>query len=129
MAKLLLLKGASVTIAARRLPQLKEVRLELELFIQKGQKLAIAQVDVTDGDSAKNLIVEAEKVQGRSIDDVICCAGAAVPGFFVDQSPKVFAQQMNLNYQGTVNIVHVSIPYDCHSDRRLICVACREAND
>lgn len=112
LAKSLLIRGASVTIAARRILQLEEAKRDLEPFTCKGAKLEIVSVDVTDADSCVRMLEEAERRQSAATDCVICCAGAAVPGFFHEQDPKTFASQIALNYLGAVNSIHVRLIYE-----------------
>lgn len=117
LARLLLGRGALVTIVARRVTQLEEAQKELESATGalKGTRgrIKIISVDVTDPASCLALIGQAERAQGQAIDCLICCAGAATPGFFHEQSPRILADQINLNYLGAVNCVHVRPPFLC----------------
>jgi NAD(P)-dependent dehydrogenase (short-subunit alcohol dehydrogenase family) len=108
IARQLLSQGASVTIIARRLEQLKEAKAELQSSECKGSRLEIVSADVTDVKSSESMLKEAESLQKSPVDYVFCCAGAAIPGFFVEQDPSVFAKQMNLNYLGAINTIHVN---------------------
>jgi 3-dehydrosphinganine reductase len=109
VAKCLLSKGASVTIAARRKNVLDEAKSELLEFTSKEASLEVVTADVTDQESARNMVAEAERLQDHVVDCVFCCAGAATPGFFIEQSPEIFAKQMQLNYLGVINSIHPAV--------------------
>ena len=121
LARILLERGAMVTIAARRIIQLEEAQRELEASANapKGTagRIRIISVDVTDPASCLALIGRAEEAQGQAIDCLFCCAGAATPGFFHEQSPRVLADQINLNYLGAVNCIHVRLPLPLQDQR------------
>lgn len=109
--------GADVTILARREQVLIESCDSIKCFL--GKTPFIGQIkylvgDVTDYDTIKNIMASAHDQMGRQVDDLFCCAGAAFPGLFIDQDPKIFADQMNLNYMGVVNAVHAFIQSVIH---------------
>ena len=109
VARQLVQQGASVTLVARRKAQLEEAKAEIQSSSAcKGARVEIVPADVTDAAATEQMIAEAERLQSAPVDCVFCCAGAAVPGFFVEQSPAIFAEQMTLNYLGAVNTVHVT---------------------
>lgn len=108
LARLLLKRGARVTIVARRMTQLEETKAELTREDpQLGSKLFVLSVDVTNSDECVRMVEEAEAMQKGPIDAIFCCAGAALPGFFLDQNPQILRDQMALNYLGAVNAIHV----------------------
>lgn len=116
LARLLLKRGARVTIVARRMTQLEETKTELiKEDPQLESRLFVLSVDVTNSDECVRMVEEAEKLQKVPINTIFCCAGAAVPGFFLDQTPQILKDQMALNYLGAVNSIHVIRLNDCLS--------------
>ncbi len=107
--------GAKVTIVARHMGRLEAAREELEAARGRPEGASarrsfcvhIVSADVTDIAAADQMVADAEILQAAPIDYVFCCAGAAVPGLFAEQSPQTFADQMSLNYQGAVNTISV----------------------
>lgn len=108
-ARLLLEKGASVTIVARREAVLEEAKRELQHSIVKGASIHTVSADVTDPKSSERMLQESERRQNSPVDCVICCAGASHPGFFTDQDPEIFRKEMELNYLGAVNTILVGL--------------------
>ncbi|KAG8953234.1 hypothetical protein FRC04_002644 [Tulasnella sp. 424] len=93
-AKAFAQSGASVFIAARRLPQLQAAKAEIEKL---GAKVGIASVDVTSYESLKAGVTAAIELFGR-IDIVIANAG---------RYPET---QKNSNLQGTYFTLHATLP-------------------
>ncbi|KAG8981283.1 hypothetical protein FRC05_004185 [Tulasnella sp. 425] len=93
-AKAFAQSGASVFIAARRLPQLQAAKAEIEKL---GAKVGIASVDVTSYESVKAGVSAAVELFGR-IDIVIANAGLY---------PET---QTNSNLQGTYFTLHATLP-------------------
>lgn len=74
----------------------------------KGAYVNIISCDVTHIEAASKMVEEATESNG-SVYALFCCAGAAVPGFFMQQTPRICADQMNLNYLGVVNCIHPAV--------------------
>ena len=101
-------KGASrITILARKLNDLKKTQSELQ---NESCSIHIISGDTTDYKQLKINVKDAINKHG-DIDILICCAGMAIPGYFIDQTPDIFQRQMNVNYMGTVNTIQAILPY------------------
>lgn len=81
------------------------------------QKFTFHSADLTNAEEAKKAITSCERVP----DIVMCCAGsstqligltlgAAIPGFFADQTPEVLEFMMKTIYYTALWTAHVSIP-------------------
>lgn len=111
IAKQLLSESCKVTIVARRQEVLDEAMKELKAI---SKDITTISADVTDHKSAEQMIDKAAELQGSTIDGLFCCAGAAEPGFFVEQEPTVFERGMRLNYLGAVNCAQVNNSFMPH---------------
>lgn len=77
---------------------------------KNGGSLEYVVADVTCVDDTVRMVVEAEEKQGsKPVEVLFCCAGAAIPGFFIEQDPSLFEDQIKLNYLGTVNATHATV--------------------
>ncbi|OQR98945.1 hypothetical protein THRCLA_06616 [Thraustotheca clavata] len=108
IAKYYAVRGAKVSIVARRKSVLEEAATELEKL--SGHRVFIATCDVTDLEAVKKVVEQAIEFQQRSIDHLVCNAGISIPGFFVDQSVDLFKQHMNINYFGAVHTCKAALP-------------------
>ncbi|KAK9915016.1 hypothetical protein WJX75_003662 [Coccomyxa subellipsoidea] len=54
--------------------------------------------------------VEDALKQAGTIDVLVCCAGAASPGYFVKQDMDDFESTMQLNYFGTLRVIKAALP-------------------
>ncbi|DBA04798.1 TPA: hypothetical protein N0F65_004435 [Lagenidium giganteum] len=103
--------GASVSIVARGLDKLEEAKKEIEEVRSNPEtKVFIKSCDVTSFESLKEAIEAANKAHDRVVDHLICCAGVATPGYFLDQDISVFRKSMELNYFGVVNTIKAALP-------------------
>ncbi|KAG8953236.1 hypothetical protein FRC04_002646 [Tulasnella sp. 424] len=100
--------GASVFIAARRLPQLQAAKAEIEKL---GAKVGIASVDVASYDSVKAGVSAAVELFGR-IDIVIANAGiyGETHKKLGDYDPEDWVSCMDTNLQGTFFTLHATLP-------------------
>lgn len=64
--------------------------------------MSFVQCDVTDPAAVVEAMAAAETNAGAAIDVLVCAAGAAKPGYFLEQGVEVFERTMRLNYLGTV---------------------------
>ncbi|OMH83596.1 3-ketodihydrosphingosine reductase TSC10 [Zancudomyces culisetae] len=99
--------GASVTIIARGLDNLKFAAEEIEKCrVNETQKIIYISSDTTDKQSSKAALEESVERQGKEIEYVFTCAGAAYPGYFIEQDVEVFEKSMQLNYFGALYTIH-----------------------
>ncbi|GIL76036.1 hypothetical protein Vretimale_5676 [Volvox reticuliferus] len=102
-------RGANVTIMSRSEARLKAAQLKLQEEAQKcgtGSKVVYMPLDVTDSAMVREVLAEATKGLGP-VDLLICNAGAAHLGYFHEIELDVFRKQMELNFFGVLNVVHV----------------------
>lgn len=107
LAKLFVEEGANVSIIARTLSKLEEARVSLEgVAAQKGLECKVAAVP---GDCSKFECIKEAMLKVRSVlgvvDVLICNAGTAAPGRFIETDIADFESQVQLNYLGTVYTV------------------------
>ncbi|KAG9047106.1 hypothetical protein FS837_002990 [Tulasnella sp. UAMH 9824] len=107
-AKAFAASGASVFIAARRLPQLEAAKAEIEKL---GGKVGIATLDVTNYESLKAGVAAAVELFGR-IDIVVANAGRYpdTQKRVGDYDPEDWISCMNSSVQGTYLTFHATIP-------------------
>uniref|UniRef100_A0A7S2WFY2 3-dehydrosphinganine reductase n=1 Tax=Mucochytrium quahogii TaxID=96639 RepID=A0A7S2WFY2_9STRA len=116
LAKELFLMGAKVTIMARTKAKLEKAKSDIlslkktsPLSIKDSASIEFVPCNVTDYKAVGETMKEAVKLQGGvPINTTIMSAGRSVPGYFLDQDPQVFMDQMNLNYMGCVNVSKVA---------------------
>jgi len=98
-------KGAILSLGARRIELLEELKDELpetEILIQK--------TDVSIEEDCKNLIEATVKRFGQ-IDVLINNAGISMRAIFEDVDLKVIKQLMDVNFYGTVYCSKYALPY------------------
>ena len=79
--------------------------------------------DVTDPAAVEAACAAAVAARGP-ISVLVACAGAAQPGYFLDQTSSVFERSMQLNYLGVVNAVKAVTPAMCErGEGRIVLVA------
>jgi len=109
-------RGAKVTIMARTESKLIKAKDEINAIQTTGsapQSSSIEYVvcDVTDFEKVSSAMAKAVQVQGGApIHTLICSAGLAKTGYFLDLSTDDFKNQMLLNYMGPVNCVKAVAP-------------------
>jgi short-subunit dehydrogenase len=97
---------ARVTLVARGKEELLLVRQEIE---KAGGVAAVVQCDVTAYDKVAEACARAEAGFGP-VDCLMCCAGQALTGRFVDRAVQDFESQMKLNYLGSAYFCKVLVP-------------------
>jgi NAD(P)-dependent dehydrogenase (short-subunit alcohol dehydrogenase family) len=102
--------GAKVSIVARRLEQLEAAKTEIEAVNKHATPVFIHSCDVTDFGGMQTAVNAAVTHHGRAIDHVVCSAGLARPGYFLDTDVSVFHKMMDLNYFGTLHAVKAALP-------------------
>lgn len=97
-ARLLLLRGARVSLVSRSSDKLAAARASLG-------DVAVAAADVTD-EAALH-----EAVAGLGpVDVLVAAAGGAEPGYLVHQDSALLRRQMELNHFGAVHAVRAVLP-------------------
>jgi short-subunit dehydrogenase len=107
-------RGASLSIAARRIHLLNELKFELP----NSEILAI-QTDVTSENACENLINSTMQRYGR-IDILINNAGLSMRALFDDIELSCFKQVMDVNFYGTVYCTKYALPFLIKSKGSLI---------
>lgn len=107
MARLLGQEGWHLVLLARRQALLEEARASLG---GSGiTKVETVSLDVTDAAACAAAIADIAARLGR-IDWLITSAGIAEPGMFVDVPLDNHRLQMEVNYFGTLNLIHPAVP-------------------
>lgn len=65
---------------------------------------------MTDAAAVEKTVAAANAAHGQATDVVICSAGLAKPGYFLDTPMEVHRQEMELNYFGTLNTIKACTP-------------------
>jgi short-subunit dehydrogenase len=107
-------RGASLSLAARRIHLLNELRDMLP-----DTDVLTIQTDVTNENSCKNFINSTLQYFGR-IDILINNAGLSMRALFDDIELSVFKQVMDVNFYGTVYCTKYALPHLIHSRGSLV---------
>ncbi|OWZ18331.1 3-ketodihydrosphingosine reductase [Phytophthora megakarya] len=110
LAKKYVQKGAKVSIVARGLDKLEESKKEIEGVRKGSDQVFIQSCDVADFSSVQKAVDAANKFHGRATDHVVCSAGFAAPGYFMDQDVGLFKKIMDVNYFGTLHTIKAALP-------------------
>ena len=105
LAKEFALKGASLSLGARRLELLEELQAEL-----KGTEILIHKTDVSIETDCRHFIEETIKRFGR-IDILINNAGISMRAIFEEVDLQVIKHLMDVNFYGTVYCSKYALPY------------------
>ena len=107
-------RGASLSLASRRIDRLNELKEELP-----STKILATQTDVTNESSCKNLINLTIQFFGR-IDILINNAGLSMRALFDDIELGAFKQVMDVNFYGTVYCTKYALPHLINSKGSLV---------
>ncbi|KAF4316032.1 hypothetical protein JM18_008831 [Phytophthora kernoviae] len=111
LAKKYAQKGAKVSIVARGQSKLEEAQKEIEAVRKNAEVGVFSQsCDVTDFASVQAAVDAANKFHGRATDHVVCSAGLAVPGYFLEQDVSVYKKIMDVDYFGTLHAIKAALP-------------------
>ena len=114
LATLLASRGAHVVICSRSEAKLELALRKIETFRQQEkQHLSYVVADVSTFAAASAAI----KACPISIDTVFCCAGAAIPGHFLDQTEAEFDKGISLIYKTALSTAHVCMLTLTHTFR------------
>ncbi|RIB22180.1 oxidoreductase [Gigaspora rosea] len=111
-AKLMASKGAHVTICARGKGDLDLALEEIKAAAQSCEnyenlKFNAVSADLSKHDESIRALDEASsKHDGRVPDVIICNAGFAIPGVFIERPMEEFEKTMQLNYFGALYTIH-----------------------
>jgi 3-dehydrosphinganine reductase len=105
-ARLAIGRGARVSLIARRPDVLDDAAASLQAI---GGTVALAAADVADPAQVDTAVATLTDALGP-VDVLVCSAGQARPGYFLELDPALFRQMMDVNYFGTVNAVRAVVP-------------------
>lgn len=100
--------GALVSIVSRSLENLKSAKAKIEAAA--GGRVVALACDATDAGRVAAVVSEAAEAHGRGVDVLVCSAGLAEPGYFLEVPIEQHQRQMNLNYFGTLNAIKAVLP-------------------
>ncbi|MAS56635.1 MAG: short-chain dehydrogenase [Pimelobacter sp.] len=98
--------GYPVALGARRVDKLDEVAAQIR---EAGGEVAVAALDVTDGDSVQQFAVEVTEALG-DIETVVSNAGAVAPGVIAEVDSERFSRELDLNITGAHRLVRAFVP-------------------
>jgi short-subunit dehydrogenase len=101
------MQGALLTLAARNIEKLKEVKAELNTL---GCRALIVQTDVSKEDDCRQMVLQTVQEYGR-IDILINNAGISMRALFKDVDLDVMRQLMDVNFWGTVYCTKYALPH------------------
>ena len=107
--------GASVVMAARRLPLLQE----LAPSVAPADRVLCVECDVASKTDASALIAATVKRFDR-IDILVNNAGLSMRAYFKDLDLSVLHKLMDVNYWGTVNCTKAALPYLLESKGQVV---------
>ncbi|CAI5730533.1 unnamed protein product [Peronospora destructor] len=111
LAKKYAQQGAKVSIVARGVDKLEESKKAIEGSCKNtNANVFIQSCDVTDFASVQKAVDAANEFHGRVMDHVVCSAGFAAPGYFMDQDVSLNKKIMNVNYFGTLHAIKAALP-------------------
>lgn len=105
LAKEFFVRGALLTLGARRLDQLEALKSELQ-----SSDILCVETDVAKEDDCKKLIDLTIEKYGR-IDVLINNAGISMRALFIDMDLEVMHRLMDVNFYGTVYCTKYALPY------------------
>ncbi|KAL3663160.1 hypothetical protein V7S43_011570 [Phytophthora oleae] len=111
MAKKYAKAGAKISIIARDIKKLEKAKKEIEAVQKHADAPVFTQsCDVVDFEAVKKAVQAANAFHKRSMDHVVCSAGAVEPGYFMEQDVAGFRRSMDINYFGCLHVVHAALP-------------------
>eukprot|EP00898_Chlorokybus_atmophyticus_P002881 jgi/Chlat1/3594/Chrsp234S03573 len=109
VAALVAKQGAKVTIVARDARKLAAAKSSV-LAANAGAEVHTFAGDVANEESIQKAIEEAVRVVGKSVDVLICCAGAVECRRFDDASAANYRTQFDINCMGCVHAARACLP-------------------
>jgi 3-dehydrosphinganine reductase len=108
-ARLVLSRGGQVSLVARDASRLAAAEATLGQECGDATRVAAEAADVTDRPALEQAHARLVDRLGP-VDVLVTSAGAARPGHFEALPDEVFAEQMSLNYFGTLHAVRAVVP-------------------
>lgn len=105
VARQLLAKGASVTLAARRLAVLEEAKAALGA----PERTRLLPLDVSNDQAVADAV--GPHLAAYPCDMLINNAGVVMPGRFLELEYRHFREMMDINYFGTVHMCRAVVPH------------------
>ena len=106
VAQLAAHRGANLTLIARGADKLNDVANEIK---DSTTRVVATPCDVSDKDALNSAVASATAELGP-VDVLICSAGIAVPGRFLEADDEKFRSMMEINYFGTLWCVRAVAP-------------------
>lgn len=100
-------QGANLSLAARRIDLLNQIKLELEA---SGTTVMVQATDVTSESDCKRLIELTRETFGH-IDILVNNAGISMRSMFLQVDLKVLRRLMDVNFWGAVHCTKYALPY------------------
>jgi len=98
-------RGANIVIIARDKSKLQAAAKEIQNARKSNtQTVQFVCADLTNANEAQRAVYEC----GGVPDILLCCAGMAIPKFFIDQEIDTFDWSMKMNYFTALNITHAA---------------------
>lgn len=106
LAKEIVKQGGSVIVVSRTESKLQDVVHQLKkLKINDSQHISYIAADVSKSTGSRKVFESIDQIP----DNVICCAGGATPGLFVDMEPEMLDQHMNIVYNTALHFSHAAL--------------------
>ncbi|MGE4290508.1 MAG: SDR family oxidoreductase [Salinivirgaceae bacterium] len=112
-------RGAILSLAARRIDLLNQIKLDLEVY---GVRVLVRSTDVTSEADCKKLIAYTAETFG-GIDILINNAGISMRSLFKDVDLIVLKKLMDVNFWGAVYCTKQALPYLLRSKGVLVGVS------
>ena len=112
LAKLLSQKGANIIIVARTVSKLETAiqKIQDSALDSSKQRFRFLSADLTSPEAVQTMMSSATAWNAnRTLDIVICCAGASHPGLFAEISTDVLRDEMNTDYFSAAYTAHAAI--------------------
>ncbi|KAK3168844.1 hypothetical protein OEA41_005292 [Lepraria neglecta] len=109
LAELLAKKGANVLIVARTVGKLETALKDICVVAVRPstQRFHYISADLTSPTESTRIITEATAWNNNQTPDIlICCAGSATPGLFIDLPTSTIKEQIETNYYSSAYMAH-----------------------
>lgn len=102
-------KGAKITIVARSETTLKKAKADI-LKMYPDTAVFTYSCDVTKYQDVLTAVEKAIVFHRDPVYQLVCCAGLAIPGYFIEQSIDTFKSLMDVNYFGSLHAAKAIVP-------------------
>ncbi|MBT8340512.1 MAG: SDR family oxidoreductase [Desulfatitalea sp.] len=107
IAEAFALEGAGVMIAGTNLQKLDRAKATL---VPHGQRVEIAQVDVSDRGACFDLVSRTIEIFGQ-LDILVNGAAIYIPRAFTDYTPEEFSRTLEVNLHGPFHLMQAVMPH------------------